>query len=486
MLVSMLLHDRAAGAGPIGSAVQTRLPTSRVAEARRGAQRSLPCERSAIVWQKVGWTVVLAVVLAASRLVAQDPTAPMESLPKEVMDRIQSAKVRTQTLPEESMDMLLSVLVHREWIFASTPKGIYRASPHDKKWVSLPTPSYVPCVGWLAKQEPASSSIYYSAPRTGAVIMSSTAGNTFGLYRFDPRGEHWELVNSQHNFMHVYVPDDWSMYGIDESIPDYPGPPNPYQRVVRMSTDSGRHWENIWRNLAPGFAPSSIFPDPDHEGLVCVNADFGKKTVGVLQASDKSYHWRALPLRNWEDPTRYFFCQPLGGGNSVLQATLANYFAYPFLSETEISAFDIVVSPSYDFNESERVVIPVEVRFRQRPRISVTIVDTERGSLVWGLNRVLPDGTREIVRAGSNCRAAGTEKEILFDGTREFTSTKPAMRPRPSGSGWRPMRCRRRRLWWRSTGGRRTVLEGPASARWRSARMARCSSATSAMRSRAS
>jgi hypothetical protein len=269
-----------------------------------------------------------------------------------VIDRLLSAEAQAEPVPKEAMDVLLSVLVHREWVFASTPKGLYRASPHDKKWVPISTPENIPCVGWLAKQESASSSIYYSASTTGAVIMSSTAGKTFGLYRFDPRGEHWELLNASHNFMHVYVPDDWTAYGIDDTLPDYPGaPPNPYQRVVRMSTDSGKHWQNISGKVLDGFIPSSIFLDPDHAGLICLKGDGWQGGEYVAQADDKSYKWRAERFRYWAAshyPIRYFFQRSLGGGIAVFQATLANYFDHPFGGETEISAFDIAVAPSYD------------------------------------------------------------------------------------------------------------------------------------------
>jgi hypothetical protein len=333
----------------------------------------------------------------------------------------------------EPSDQLLSVLVHREWVFASTPKGVYRASPHDKKWVAIRAPDHVPCVGWLAKQEPAASFIYYTAPSTGAFMMSSTAGKTFGLYRFDPRGEHWELVSSKHSFAQLYVPDDWSIYGVDETLPDA----NPWQSVVRMSADSGKHWQDISGNMRSGFQPWSIFPDPDHEGLICVRGGGGYGEA-VAQADDKRYRWHFEATRYWNDahcPTADLFDRALyeGGheGTGILIATLGNYFDAPFEGETQISAFDVEVASRYTFRQSDPVVVPVNVIFRQRPGISATLMDTERGHLVWSLRRVLPNGTREIIGVACEQRAEGTLQETFSDGTRRLWSPGIAARTGP-------------------------------------------------------
>ena len=263
-----------------------------------------------------------------------------------------------EPIPKEISDHFLSVRLHHEWVFASTPKGIYRASPHDKKWAAIPMPNRVPRAGWLAKQDPASSLIYYSAPRTGTVLMSPTADKTFGLYRFHPSGDKWELVSSKHNFSQVYVRDDWSIYGIDEKVPDNGSSPNPYQRVVLMSADSGRHWQNISEKMPPGFAPSSILPDPDREGLICLKADTRKGDF-ILQADDTAYKWHTQSYWDWQEshyPTTSFF-RPSYSTRSTLFLCFAkfdNYFSYPFGDETQVMAFEIGVSRSCDLREALR------------------------------------------------------------------------------------------------------------------------------------
>jgi hypothetical protein len=332
-------------------------------------------------------------------------------------------------VPKEPTDQFLSVLVHREWIFASTPKGIYRASPHDKKWVAIPMPDNVPRTGGLAKQEPASSLIYYFALRMGSGLTSATAGKTFGLYRFDPRGDKWELVSSKYNFFEIYVRDDWSIYGIDEPVPDGASASNPHHRVLRMSSDSGKLWKDIPHPA--GIAPEMIFPDPDHEGLVCVRShDF------VLQADDHSYRWRLERVRDWretQNPVGPFFDCPTStcSSKSLFYATLGNYFDYPFGREIAIPAFEIDVATSYDFQEGTPVVVPIKVAFRESPGVAVTLVDTERGLSAWEVKRVLPSGAREILCAGANSRDVGSEKRVFFDDTVCFELGKTVVRPGP-------------------------------------------------------
>ena len=90
------------------------------------------------------------------------------------------------------------------------------------------------------------------------------------------------------------------------------------------------------------------------------------------------------------------------------------------------------MAPSYDFKESERIVVPVEVAFRRTlARASATLVDTERGHMVWGLNRILPDGTREIIDVAADKRPDWGRQRTLDDGTHEFSPPEVAVRPGP-------------------------------------------------------
>ena len=250
--------------------------------------------------------------------------------------------------------------------------------------------------------------------RTGTVLMSPTADKTFGLYRFHPSGDKWELVSSKHNFSQVYVRDDWSIYGIDEKVPDNGSSPNPYQRVVLMSADSGRHWQNISEKMPPGFAPSSILPDPDREGLICLKADTRKGDF-ILQADDTAYKWHTQSYWDWQEshyPTTSFF-RPSYSTRSTLFLCFAkfdNYFSYPFGDETQVMAFEIGVSRSCDLREGAWVVVPVEVTFREGSGVSVTLVDTERGHPAWELKRILPNGNREIIKVGASSRGRGRKK----------------------------------------------------------------------------
>jgi hypothetical protein len=335
---------------------------------------------------------------------------------------------RQKSVAKVPDDLILSVLVHREWVFASTPKGIFRASPHDKKWVSIRMGDSVPCAGWLAKEEPACSSIYYSAARTASELTPTTTRKAFGLYRFAPQGDRWELVSPNHEFSHVYAPDNWRLYGIEEGPVDPPHAPNPFVRTIRMSKDRGEHWDDISHSIR-GYALDSIIPDPDHDGLICVLC-----TGFVLQADDAGYRWRPENLSEWtanRHPRRWLFnrtCESGIGGAGLLAATLSNYFDHPFGEQTIISAFDARVAATYRFKQGEPVLIPFDVTYSSFLKSSVTLVDTERGNAVWGLGRFLPDGSRDGVGPGVRRRVGDSRTTTSINGER---------RPAPVGRGGR-------------------------------------------------
>jgi hypothetical protein len=333
-------------------------------------------------------------------------------------------------------ESIVSVLIHRDRVFASTPGGIYRATFHDRKWVRVPMPNHVPRGGCLAKQEPATSFVYYSAQRTIAASKPSANGNSFGLYRFEPISEKWELVSSKHYFCQVYVRDDWSIYGVGEAASGEPGFPLPYDRVVLMSTDSGQHWKTLpsseFRAIA--FVPSAVFPDPDHDGLICVTGAIGRKAQSVAQAENGSYRWQIQDYWDWQEshyPTSSFFRRLYHTQSTLFLycATLDNYFSYPFGNETQVAAFEVGVARSYDVKQGGSVVVPVEVTFRERSELSATLVDTERGHDCWELNRVLPNGNRETIRVGASSNRSGSTKRELCDGTELFEPGKTIVRP---------------------------------------------------------
>ena len=77
-----------------------------------------------------------------------------------------------------------------------------------------------------------------------------------------------------------------------------------------MLTVSGKHSDDISHDFASGFGLTSIFPDPDHRGLIFLNV-WCKHREFVLQADDKTYAWDgATKLGDWRrkhDPENCFF-----------------------------------------------------------------------------------------------------------------------------------------------------------------------------------
>ena len=102
--------------------VQTSLATNCEAHLRK-ERNSIRRRYFRASWNKVLTSAAtLAISLVISSLFGHEAADPMK----------------------EISDHFLSVRLYHEWVFASTPKGIYRASPHDKKWAAIPMPNRVP------------------------------------------------------------------------------------------------------------------------------------------------------------------------------------------------------------------------------------------------------------------------------------------------------------------------------------------------------
>jgi hypothetical protein len=334
---------------------------------------------------------------------------------------------------ERGMGLFVSVFVHRDWVFASTPSGLFRASNREKKWTELPLPKHVPYLGLLATQPADSPLVYYfNAPKGTAWSLASTAGKTFGLYRCDLNGQKWELRSSRYEFTHIRIHRDGVMYGIARlpvEIPEDPDRPLDSDRIL-MSSDSGKSWSNISNKISPFLSLVNVVADPDHNDLVCVRA-CGKMGVFLYQAADKSYSWNKLPEREWNERhgyDDYFFVPDYFTGTTLFlnYATLSNYFDYPFGDRVAVPAFEISVGGHRKFKKDEQIILPVEVTFRNLPGEIATLVDSREGNFVWGLKRVLPDGKREIVDVA---RSDWGSPYTSPDGTHFIIPVRKPMRP---------------------------------------------------------
>jgi hypothetical protein len=314
----------------------------------------------------------------------------VRDLPPDLLKDAVVTDVTQNADPARADEVLASVLVHQDVVYASCPKGLYRASTTDRKWAQIEVPERMPLNGFFAEEASADSSIYYYAPQWTGWKMPKADTKTFGLYRSDASGEKWELLSTDHDFTHVYVHEDKTIYAIaavtekEETRTVY------YDRILR-STDSGKHWEDISHDM-PRLGLAEIFPDPDHKGLVCCRA---AEDGHVFQAGDTSYKWNLLRESDWNH--KHFFaddCYSLTTGFTP-PARLSDYFNYPFGKRTQIRPFRIALGGGRDFKQKEPIVLPVDITFLCEGA-SATLLDTDHGNALWGMRCILPDGTQNV------------------------------------------------------------------------------------------
>lgn len=315
--------------------------------------------------------------------------AVLTSLPGRADDRID-----LKSLPLKEREVLTSLVVHSDWIFASTLQGPYRASTHNKKWIRIPTPERMRSIGCFAVQPADSTVVYFNAPNAPSWRpIGADREKTFGLYRFDLRNEKWEPLSEREDLGDTFVNSQGVIYALAMTGG---GHLDSKPRVV-TSTDSGRHWADITGGISDHIL--GISPDPDSNDMPCVCG--GISAIFIYQASDRKFAWRRIPLREWTDKH--------SSGEEIFQreydtqsalfyyhATLSNYFSFPFGQRTEVPSFQIAVEGPRTFKRADRIVLPVSVSFLCDGE-TATVVDTDSAPLVWGLNRILPDGSKEII-----------------------------------------------------------------------------------------
>jgi hypothetical protein len=238
------------------------------------------------------------------------------------------AKQDASKAPGPSSELLYSVLVRPDAVFATSPKGLFRASAGTRKWVEVQLGDDVPRCGYLAGRAVAGSAVYYYAPRTIAWNLPSEAKKTFGLYRSADNGTKWELLTSEYDFFQVYVHEDDVIYGITELFSRDKTNNATVPAPILMSTDGGKNWRDI-RGGTRGLEFQWIFPDPDHKDLICVQA-WGLRGY-ILQANDTNYTWAVKSEYDWwqQHQTNAPSLDAAGsyglaGYGGIL--TLANYF----------------------------------------------------------------------------------------------------------------------------------------------------------------
>lgn len=148
---------------------------------------------------------------------AARPSLAAETAAKKQANADADAKEQEETLEKYTKGVIWSLYLGRDWVYALTPSGIYRASPREKKWQHLPSPQWLPQVVLFATQPESLRQVYAycPVPRVGSYYEGfSATGKTLGLYRFDTRDNEWKVVSTQYDFVDVYVADDKAMFSI--------------------------------------------------------------------------------------------------------------------------------------------------------------------------------------------------------------------------------------------------------------------------------
>jgi hypothetical protein len=305
----------------------------------------------------------------------------------------------------------------------------------------------------LAARAPNSPLIYYYAvPRTARrdFPLADSSHVVEGLGVLDLRDGKWDWtmplgMYCQNMITDLFVRGEGVLFAIRPVEIKPPPPPIGWggfpvcRDGLYRSDDGGRTWTSISRGALMSLheqgidSLDKIVQDPDHQGMVCVlGSIFRGKALPIVrtqmrfQAADETYNWVAITEEEWErrhHSDELFFRPQYSSSAAVLKyyATLSNYFEFPFGERTEVPSFQIKVGGPPSFKRGEPVGVPVEVTFLHgsgeviardqygtpigpdpvaflaRTGGTATLVDTERGHAAWGLRRVLPDKTREVV-----------------------------------------------------------------------------------------
>ena len=222
--------------------------------------------------------------------------------------------------------------------FASyVPKGIYRASTKDEEMAATRRPRTDAAAAWTAYSQdrpPSNSSFYYFASKWTASKEPAAKTTLSAFIAAMPPGRKWELLSTGlRSTRRLTCLTKRRVVQPIAVVEEKKGDQTAILWRILMSTDSGKHWQDISHGLEPGFQLYHIFQDPDHKDLVCVGANCLRNYV--MYAGDKDYKWQFSREWGWYPkhlPEKSFFADEYFTGTTLFMehATLENLFFVPF------------------------------------------------------------------------------------------------------------------------------------------------------------
>lgn len=202
----------------------------------------------------------------------------------------------------------LAVDSGREWVFAGTNDGVYRARLDKLRFEKPPHYSFIPRVFSLLASKDNSSPIF--------------AGTHFGVLRSSDSGATWEFSSQG-------IPD----HIIVECLVFAPGKENHLfagtSAGLYESRDSGRTWERLPDGRLGVDVSSLVFLDASGKRILAADNTFG----GVLLSEDAGVHWEKIENPEFGSPVRSLAQDPfqpsviyLGTGTEgVYRLSLQNF-----------------------------------------------------------------------------------------------------------------------------------------------------------------
>ncbi len=250
-----------------------------------------------------------------------------------------------------------AVLLRKNDVLVTSAVGIFWADLAQKQWEKRMLPAQMPTGGRFAVVPDGSDQILYYVARKN----TPGEGQRIGIYLSSDAGGTWKHLAEKENCGPVALLESGAMFAVTNAgRSDGPA-------IIEVSHDLGKSWHDITGNSFG--TVTSLFPDPDHRGLICLNVNTIRGYV--LQAEDDRYEWKAT--RSWEWRPERFDAVPFGRSYStsavrnplyVLPATLRNYFQHDFGRRTRIPAIDLTADQErFRFRSGDAVAIPLSVRF---------------------------------------------------------------------------------------------------------------------------